>query len=420
MEHSGNRTMSRLPFEGMHVVEFGQIIAGPTAGLILADMGADVIKVEPPDAGTPSRPGSQRNGSFFYFNRNKRSIAANVASPEGHQIAMRLISRADILIENMAPGTMDRLGLGYSKVREDNARLVYCSVKGYLSGPYQSRPLMDEPGQMASGLAYMTGLPGQPLRAGASVVDIGAATYAVIGVLAALLERQTTGQGQHVTGGLFETALFYVGQHMSNAQLTGEAPVPMSARAGPKGGRTAVYDLFNCRDGKQVFIGIVSDNQWRRVCSVLGMEDLADDPGLQHNAGRLLQRETLLTRIAHAVAGRASQEVVDLLVRADVTVAPVHTPLSVLEDPHVAAEGRTLPAQIGNVTGRLPPLPYESNAYRFSVRRHAPAEPGQHTSEVLLELGYTAEEVAALARKGVVRGPDLPVREVSGQTDVSE
>lgn len=400
--------MSRLPLEGMHVVEFGQIVAGPTAGLILADMGADVIKVEPPDAGTPSRPGNQRNGSFFYFNRNKRGIAANLATPEGHEIALRLISRADVLIENMAPGTMDRLGLGYAKVRLDNARLVYCSIKGYLSGPYQSRPLMDEPGQMASGLAYMTGLPGQPLRAGASVVDIGAATYAVIGVLAALLERQTTGQGQHVTGGLFETALFYVGQHMSNAQLTGEAPVPMSARAGPKGGRTAVYDLFNCKDGKQVFIGIVSDNQWRRACSVLGLEDLAEDPGLQHNSGRNLQRMMLLTRIAQAVAVRESQEVVDLLARADVTVAPVHTPLSVLDDPHVAAEGRTLPAQIGSVTGRLPPLPYESNAYSFSVRRHAPAEPGQHTSEVLLELGYTAEEVEALARKAVVRGPGLP------------
>ena len=401
--------MSRLPLEGMHVVEFGQIIAGPTAGLILADMGADVIKVEPPDAGTPSRPSSQRNGSFFYFNRNKRGIAANIATPEGREIALRLIRRADVLIENMAPGTMDRLGLGYAKVRQDNARLVYCSIKGYLSGPYQSRPLMDEPGQMASGLAYMTGPPGQPLRAGASVVDIGAATYAVVGVLAALLERQTTGQGQHVTGGLFETALFYVGQHMSSAQLTGDVPVPMSvARGGARGGRSAVYDLFNCKDGKQVFIGIVSDNQWHRACSVLGMEDLAQDPGLQHNAGRNLQREMLMTRIAQAVAARASQEVVDALARADVTVAPVHTPLSVLEDPHVAAEGRTLPAQIGNVTGRLPPLPYESNAYRFSVRRHAPAEPGQHTNEVLLELGYTAEELEALVRKAVILGPGLP------------
>src|SRR6476661_3756224 len=173
--------MSRLPLEGMQVVEMGQIVAGPAAGLILGDMGADVIKVEPPDAGTASRPGNQRNGSFFYLNRNKRAIVVDLASPEGREVAMRLIRRADILIENMAPGTIDRLGLGYAKVREVNPRLIYCSLKGYLKGPYSARPLMDEPGQMASGLAYMTGPPGQPMRAGASVVDMGAATYAVLG-----------------------------------------------------------------------------------------------------------------------------------------------------------------------------------------------------------------------------------------------
>ncbi len=401
--------MPRLPLEGTHVVEVGQIVAGPTAGLILADMGADVIKVEPPDAGTARRPGNLRTGSFFFFNRNKRSLVVDLAAPEGHQVALRLIRRADVLIENMAPGTMERLGLGYPNVRQENPRLVYCSLKGYLTGPYQSRPLMDEPAQMASGLAYMTGPPGRPLRAGASVVDIGAATYAVIGVLAALLERQTTGQGQHITGGLFETALFYIGQHMAQAQLTGEIPRPMaSVETGARRRVWAIYDLFTCKDGRQVFIGIVSDNQWRRLCAVLGMEDLVDDPRLQNNAGRVTEREWLLTRIAQAVAGRESQEVVDVLVRADVTVAPVHTPLTVLEDPHVASEPRTLPAQIGEAAGRLPSLPYESDAYGFSVRRHAPGEPGQHTREVLLELGYTVEEAKALARTGIVRGPGLP------------
>lgn len=401
--------MSKLPLDGMNVVEIGQIVAGPTAGLILADMGADVIKVEPPDAGTASRIGNMRNGSFFYFNRNKRSIVINLASPEGQEIAMRLIRRADVLIENMAPGSMDRLGLGYAKVHQENARLVYCSLKGYLKGPYQSRPLMDEPGQMAAGLAYMTGPPGQPMRAGASVVDIGAATYAVIGVLGALLQRQTTGEGQHVTGGLFETALFYVGQHMSTAQLTGEPPVPMlAARSGPKRKGTAVYDLFNCKDGKQVFIGINSDGQWRRICSALGMEDLGKDPRLNQNPGRSEQRDVLMTRIGQACVQRDSKDVVEMLVRADVTVAPVHTPLSVLDDPHVTSEGRTLPVQIGNVAGRLPPLPYESSAYSFSVRREAPAEPGEHTSEVLLGLGYTVEEMETLACKAVVRGPGLP------------
>jgi crotonobetainyl-CoA:carnitine CoA-transferase CaiB-like acyl-CoA transferase len=340
-----------------------------------------------------------RNGSFYYFNRNKRGLALNIATPEGLEVALRLIKRADILIENMAPGTMDRLGLGYAQMREHNPRLVYCSIKGYLTGPNQSRPLMDEPGQMASGLAYMTGLPGQPLRAGASVVDIGAATYAVIGVMAALLERQTTGKGQHITGGLFETALFYVGQHMSNAQLSGEEPVPMSTARSAKGGRTAIYDLFTCKGGKQVFIGIMSDPQWLRACAVLGMEDLASDPALKYNAGRGEQRDMLMARIGKAVVDRESKAVVDALVQAGVTVAPVNTPLSVMDDEHVIAEGRTLPAEIGGKDGRLPPLPFESSEYKFGVRHHAPAEPGKNTREVLLELGYTVAQAEDLASR---------------------
>ncbi|MBM3342868.1 MAG: CoA transferase [Betaproteobacteria bacterium] len=400
--------MNKLPLQGMRVVEFGQIISGPTAGLIFGDMGADVIKVEPIDAGSPSRPNNLRNGSFFYFNRNKRGIALNIATPEGLEVALRLVKRADILIENMAPGTMDRLGLGYVKMRELNPGLVYCSIKGYLTGPYQSRTLMDEPGQMAAGLAYMTGLPDQPLRAGASVVDIGAATYAVIGAMAALLERKTTGKGQHITGGLFETALFYVGQHMSNAQLSGEEPLPMSTARTAKGGRTAIYDLFKCKGGKQVFIGIMSDPQWVRACGVLGMEDLAHDPALKYNAGRGEQREMLMARISKAVAEREVKDVVDALVQAGVTVAPVNTPVSVMQDQHVNADGRLLPAQIGGKPGRLPPLPYESSEYQFALHHHAPAAPGRDTSEILSELGYSGSEMAALARKAVVRAPDLP------------
>ncbi len=400
--------MSRLPLEGMRVVEMGQIVAGPTAGLILADMGADVIKVEPPGAGGPSRPGNQRNGSFFFLNRNKRSIILDLASPEGKEIAMKLIREADILIENMAPGTMDRLGLGYAKLHEELPRLVYCSIKGYLTGPYQSRPLMDEPGQMAAGLAYMTGPVGQPLRAGASVVDIGAATYAVIGVLSALLERQTTGKGQHITGGLFETALFYVGQHMSAAQMTGVAPMPMSADRGSR--RTAIYDLFTCGDGKQVFIGIVSDGQWKRICPALALDDLLQRDDLKYNAGRLEHRPMLMERIAQAAVKMESTALVDLLVEADVCVAPLHTPLSVLDDRHVQAEGRTLALQIDKVSGRLPSLPYESDAYKFEVRRSAPALAGAHTSEVLHELGYSDEAIKALAGKAVVDGPDLAAK----------
>lgn len=401
--------MSRLPLEGIRVVEMGQIVAGPTAGLILGDMGADVIKIEPPGSGGPTRPGNQRNGSFFFLNRNKRGIVLDLTSPEGHHIAMQLIRGADVVIENMAPGTMDRLGLGYAKLRVELPRLVYCSIKGYLTGPYQTRPLMDEPGQMAGGLAYMTGLPGKPLRAGASVVDIGAATFAVVGVLSALLEREKTGQGQHVTGGLFETVLFYVGQHMATAQLTGRPPQPMSVQRGDV--RPAIYDLFTCKDDKQVFIGIVSDGQWRRVCSILELEDLLEDSTFDHNPGRLENRQLLLERIGKAVSKLNSHDVVEMLVNGGVIGAPLNTPLSVLDDPHVLADGRTLPLQIAGKAGRLPPLPFETNTYRFGVRHSAPNLAGEHTSEVLRELGYRVDEVEALARKGVVSGPNLPAKD---------
>ncbi len=401
--------MSSLPLEGIHVVEMGQIVAGPTAGLLLGDMGADVIKVEPPDAGQESRMGNRRNGPFYYFNRNKRGIVINLASPDGREVAMRLINRADVLIENMAPGSMDRLGLGYAQVREVNARLIYCSLKGYLKGPYASRPLMDEPGQMASGLAFMTGPAGQPMRAGASVVDMGAATYAVLGVMAALMQREKTGKGQHITGGLFETALFYVGQHMATAQFTGEPSQPMRAQrhAGKRNG-TAIYDLFTCKDDKQVFIGIVSDGQWRRICPIFGMEDLAADPHYDHNPGRAENHDILKQRINDMCARHTRSEIVNMLDAADVCVAPLHSPSSVLEeDVHVRSEGRTLPVQIGDFAGRLPPIPYESDAYQFSVRHSAPKEPGRDSVEILRELGYSDAAAQALAAGGVVRGPGL-------------
>jgi crotonobetainyl-CoA:carnitine CoA-transferase CaiB-like acyl-CoA transferase len=401
--------MSSLPLEGIRVVEMGQIVAGPTAGLLLGDMGADVIKVEPPDAGQESRMGNRRNGPFYYFNRNKRSIVINLASPDGREVAMRLIERADVLIENLAPGSMDRLGLGYAQVREVNSRLIYCSLKGYLKGPYASRPLMDEPGQMASGLAFMTGPAGQPMRAGASVVDMGAATYAVLGVMAALMQREKTGKGQRITGGLFETALFYVGQHMATAQFTGEPSQPMRAQrhAGKRNG-TAIYDLFVCKDDKQVFIGIVSDGQWRRICPIFGMQDLAADPAYDHNPGRAENHDILKQRISDVCARHTRNEIVDMLDAANVCVAPLHSPSSVLEeDVHVRSDGRTLPVQIGDLAGRLPPIPYESDAYGFSVRHSAPKEPGRDSVEILRELGYSDAAAQALAARGIVRGPRL-------------
>jgi crotonobetainyl-CoA:carnitine CoA-transferase CaiB-like acyl-CoA transferase len=247
------------------------------------------------------------------------------------------------------------------------------------------------------------------MRAGASVVDMGAATYAMLGVMAAIMQREKTGKGQHITGGLFETALWYVGQHMANSQFTGEPSQPMRAQrhSGKRNG-TAIYDLFTCKDGKEVFIGIVSDGQWKRICPVFGMQDLAADPAYDHNPGRAERHDILKARISEVCERHTRDEIVGMLDAADVCVAPLHSPSSVLEeDPHVNSEGRTLPVQIGDKAGRLPPMPFETDAYRFSVRYSAPKEPGRDTEEILRELGYSQADSQALAAKGIVRGPGL-------------
>ncbi len=397
--------MDALPLRNIRVLELSQIVAGPSAGLILADMGADVIKVEPPDALEPSRIGTARNGSFFFFNRNKRSIVLDLKKAEGVQVFYRLADRADVMVENMGPGTTDRLGIGYEQLAQRNQRIIYCSVKGFLSGPNSEQPSLDELAQMMSGLAYMTGLQGRPLRAGASIVDIGAATYAVMGVMGALLERQQTGKGQKITGGLFETALFFVGQHMAGTQQTGQPPRPMGERdrGNRMGGGWGVYDLFECSDGRQVFIGVTSNAQWKRLCQALHLDDLAENPDLEDNVGRGRNREVTLPRIEEAARSMDSRRLVQLMEENSIPVAPLNTPATVLEEPHVQAPHRLLHSQGNNVELALPTLPYESSDYHFSKRHDAPLRPGRDTREILAEAGYSLAEINRLVRADVAK-----------------
>jgi crotonobetainyl-CoA:carnitine CoA-transferase CaiB-like acyl-CoA transferase len=390
--------MTQLPLRNIRVLEIAHIVAGPSAGLILADMGADVIKVEPPDALDPSRIGTARTGGFFFLNRNKRSIVLDLKKEEGLAVFYRLAEAADVVVENMGPGTMDRLGIGYEQLSQRNRRIIYCSVKGFLSGPNSEQPFLDELAQMMSGLAYMTGPQGRPLRAGASIVDIGAATYAVIGVLGALLERQATGVGQKITGGLFETALFFVGQHMAGVQFSGQPPRPMAERDRRSPGGWGVYDLFDCADGRQVFIGVTSNAQWQRFCQVLGLADLASNPELADNAGRSRNRPLTLPLIEEAVRQVDSKTLVRLMNENSIPVAPLNTPQSVLEEPHVQAPQRLLHMTANDKAMSLPPLPYESSDYDFSLRHDPPYRPGRDTRVVLAEAGYTAQEIEQLLR----------------------
>src|SRR5687768_5582936 len=250
--------MAQLPLAGIRVVEFAHMVMGPSCGLVLADLGAEVIKVEPLQGDNTRRLEGAGSGFFPVFNRNKKSLAVDLQQPEGRDLVKRLIGTADVLTENFRPGALDKLGFGFEDLNNAHPRLIYCSLKGFLKGPYDHRPALDEVTQMMGGLAYMTGLPDRPLRAGASVVDILGGTFAAVAILAALRERETTGRGKRVTSALFESTAYLVAQHMAQYEITGEAPPPMSVKRPAWG----IYDIFDTAGSGRLFVGIVTDTQW--------------------------------------------------------------------------------------------------------------------------------------------------------------
>jgi len=390
--------IATLPLAGIRVLEFCHTIMGPTAGLILADLGADVIKIEPIDGDRTRRLYGFAAGFFPTFNRNKRSLALDLKADEGRALLHRLAQTADVVLENYAPGTMDRLGCGYRDLAERNPRLVYCALKGFLSGPYEHRPALDEVVQFMAGLAYMTGPPGQPLRAGASVVDIMGGLFAVIGVQAALRERERTGRGQTVKSALFESTSFLMMQHMAGEIVTGKPMPPMPSRQGA----WAIYEPFATADGEQIFLGLTSDGHWRRFCEHFGRHDLLQNPAYKTNEDRVRARPTLLPIVAANVAQEKLAALAELFDRIDIPFAPVAKPGDLFDDPQLNAGGRMLEIAFGNGRrAKLPRLPIEMNDHDFGLRRQAPGI-GEHTSEILAELGLAEEEIGSLVKRGVV------------------
>jgi crotonobetainyl-CoA:carnitine CoA-transferase CaiB-like acyl-CoA transferase len=373
------------------------MVMGPSCGLVLADLGAEVIKVEPPAGDNTRRLEGAGAGFFAIFNRNKKSLAVDLAHAEGRDIVLRLLKGADVLTENFRPGALDKLGFSYEALARENPRLVYCSLKGFLNGPYQNRLALDEVTQMMGGLAYMTGLPERPLRAGASVIDILGGTFAAVGILAALRERERTGKGKRVTSALFETTAYLVAQHMAQYELTGEAPPPMSVKRPAWG----VYDIFETADADRLFVGVVTDTQWEIFCQAFGLEALKADPRLAANGGRVRERAWLVPRIGEALKAYPKDELAAKLERIGLPFAPIATPWDLLEDRHLNASGGLLTTAVGGKTINVPALPLELDGKRLAKLTDPPAI-GEHGRELLAALGCSPEDVQDMVDRRVV------------------
>ena len=388
-----------LPLAGIRVVEFVHMVMGPTCGLLLADLGADVIKVEPvPDGDNTRRLTGSGAGYWPTYNRNKRSLAVDVKSPEGMDVVRRLLATADVVTENFRPDAMDGLGLGFAAVQALNPRIVYVSMKGFLPGPYDHRTALDEVVQMMGGLAYMTGPEGRPLRAGASVNDVMGGMFAAYGILAALIERSRTGRGQYIQSALFENTVFLVAQHMMQALVTGRPAAPMPSRLSA----WAVYDVFATADGEQVFVGVVSDSQWTAFCTAFGFPDLLADASLKHNTQRVHARERFLPQVRARLAGMTKAELMDLCERTGLPFAPIRKPEDLFDDPHLVASGGFADITLADGrAARVPKLPLEMDGRRFGARGSPPGV-GEDTAALLAELGYSDDDVRTLAANGIV------------------
>jgi crotonobetainyl-CoA:carnitine CoA-transferase CaiB-like acyl-CoA transferase len=374
-----NNASTGLPLEGVRVVEFTHMVMGPTCGMILADLGAEVIKIEPPGGDKTRQLPGLGIGFFRSFNRNKKSVMLDVHTEQGLATAKELIAQSDVLLENFRPGLMDKLGLGYAELRQQFPRLIYVSHKGFLPGPYESRLALDEVVQNMAGLTYMTGPVGRPLRAGSSVNDIMGGMFGAIGVLAALRERDRTGQGQEIQSALFENCCLLASQHMQQFQMTGEVPPPFPARVSA----WSVYDTFTVANGEQLFIGAVSDKQFQVLCQVLEREDLASDPALATNAQRVAVRPQLLERLQQTLQHHELEELCARLQAAGLPYAKVVRPDQLVQDEHLIASGGLVPMETdeGDTT-QVVLLPLLMGGRRPGVRHPLPRV-GEHTEEVL-------------------------------------
>ncbi|MCX7136620.1 MAG: CaiB/BaiF CoA-transferase family protein [Proteobacteria bacterium] len=389
----------RLPLQGIRVVEFVHVIMGPSCGLVLADLGAEVIKVEPLDGDHTRKLTVSGAGFFPTFNRNKKSIAVDLKSEEGKEIIAKLIRSADVVTENFRPGAMDKLGFGYEQLKQAQPQLIYCSLKGFLAGPYENRAGLDETAQMMGGLAYMTGPVGRPLRAGASVNDVMGGMFAAIAILSAFIERGSTGRGQHVKSALFENCAFLMGQHMTEGFMTGKPVVPMPDRIRA----WAVYDTFKASDGEMVFVGVVTDTQWKIFCDAFDLQDLLADPSLKTNPQRVEARPRVIPIVTALFAKMTKAELLAKCEKLGLPFAPITRPEDLFHDPHLIASGGLADITLMNgIKTQVPIMPIEMDGRRFATRLDLP-KIGEHTRELLTSLGYAPQDIERLIASGTAR-----------------
>jgi len=390
-----------LPLQGIRVVEFTHMVMGPTCGMVLADLGAEVIKVEPL-AGDSTRK-LLGSGAGFYplFNRNKKSLAIDLHSAKGREVVLRLIATADIVSENFKTSTMHKLGLDYAALSKLDPRLIYVSHKGFLPGPYDHRTALDEVVQMMGGLAYMTGRPGDPLRAGSSVNDIMGGMFGAIGAMAALMQRNSTGHGQEVQSALFENNIFLVAQHMMQFAVTGQAAAPMPERISPWG----IYDVFSVKNQEQIFLAVVGDTQWGIFCSAFAYADLRNDARLATNNDRVRARAWLIPLLRERLALHSSAELAAVFEQHGLPFAPITDPQHLFDDPHLQQTGGLAPMTLpdGRQT-QVPLLPLTLDGTRPGLRLDPP-KLGEHGIDLLLSLGYSQSDIAEMQQAGVLPRP---------------
>jgi len=378
---SGRKTAANtmpLPLSGIRVVEFSHMVMGPTCGMILGDLGAEVIKIEPPGGDKTRTLIGSGAGFFPLFNRNKKGVRADLSKREDRARIEKLIASADIVSENFRPGALKKHGFDYASLKKKHKRLIYVSHKGFLPGPYEHRVALDEVVQMMAGLAYMTGPPGRPLRAGSSVNDIMGGMFGAIGAMAALRERERTGKGQEIQVGLFENCVFLSAQHMLQYRLTGVASPPMPDRINAWG----VFDLFDTAYGEQVFLGVVTDSQWAVFGRAFDLGGLADDPRLASNTLRVKARSWMLPALREIVKKHTAQELQDVFEREGLPYAPIVKPEQLFDDPHLLASGGLADITLDNgETTPVPLLPLLLGGRHLKPRMKLP-KVGEHDGDI--------------------------------------